>query len=387
MKKRQIAVAMAAAMLLASGCSSKDPSAKTIENEHIRISQYDGIEITKVADIEEPTEEDIEDMMTMVIQQNATFEDVDRAAEMGDFATVDFTGKVDGKEFDDGSATDFQVEIGAGNLIDGMEESLIGHKAGDTYSWDGTFPKDMLNEDLSGKDVTFDIEVKLVQEQKLPEINDKFVQSVSTTSKTVAEYQEELKKAAMEDLEYQYENAVMTSAWNAVMEKSEVKKFPKGRVDELTEKLIQNYKEQAKVYEMDYEEFLEQYMQTSVEDFEKQAAESAEFLAKQELMVDAIMEEEKIELSDKEYQAHLEEVVAQYGYESTDELIEDAGEEDLKFTAKLEKVQKWVGEHCVQVEADDEVPVVSTEGEPNEETDTPDEPADDTKAEDTETEK
>ena len=91
-------------------------------------------------------------------------------------------------------------------------------------------------------------------------------------------------------------------------------------------------------------------MQSTVEEFEAQAAESAEFLATQELIVDAIMEAENLKLSDKEFKDHAKLVAEQYGYESTEELIKEAGEDDLKFTAKLEKVKAWIGERCKQVE-------------------------------------
>lgn len=373
MKKRRIALIMAAVMLMAAGCSSKDLASKKIETENITISQYDGVEIEKVDKPAEITEKDIDGQMDAIIQQNASFEDVkDRSVEMGDFVTIDFTGKMDGKEFDGGSATDYQVEVGAGMMIEGFEESLVGHDVKDSYTWKGKFPEDYGNEEFNGKDVAFDITVKAIQTQNLPEINDKFVQSISDTSKTVEEYRDEVKKDMQEMADEQYESTVINVAWNTVLENAEVKKYPEGRIDEFTEKLIQNYKDQAKVYELEYEEFLEQYMNSTVEEFEKQAAESAEFLAKQELVVDAIAEAEEIKVSDKEFDEHCQSIVDQYGYQSKEELIEDAGEEDLRFTAKMDKVQRWLGEHCVQVEPKEEEPeTIETEPvEDSENTDT-----------------
>lgn len=351
MKKRHIALMMAVLMLAVSGCSTKDPASKKIENANISISQYDAIEIDKVEKPAEPSEEEIDSQMDMIIQQHASWEDItDRSIEMGDFVTIDFTGKMKGKEFDGGSAKDYQIEVGSGMMIDGFEESLLDHKKDDKFTWKGKFPENYGHEDLNGKAVEFDITIKAIKKQILPEINDKFVQSVSDVSKTVEDFRKELKDTLQADRDAQYESEVVGAAWNAVVEKSNVKKFPEGRVDELTKTLIENYKEQAKTYDMKYEEFLEQYMQSTVEEFEAQASESAEFLATQELIVDAIMEAENLKLSDKEFKDHTKLVAEQYGYESTEELIKEAGEDDLKFTAKLEKVKAWIGERCKQVE-------------------------------------
>lgn len=351
MKKRHIALMMTVLMLAVSGCATKDPASKKIENEHISISQYDAIEIDKIEKPAEPSDKEIDEQLDMIIQQHASWEDItDRSIEMGDFVTIDFTGKMKGKEFDGGSAEDYQIEVGSGMMIDGFEESLLDHKKDDKFTWKGKFPENYGHEDLNGKAVEFDITVKAIKKQILPEINDKFVQSVSESSKTVEDYRKELKEMLQADRDAQYESEVVGAAWNAVVEKSNVKKFPEGRVDELTKTLITNYKEQAKTYDMKYEEFLEQYMQSTVEEFEAQAAESAEFLATQELIVDAIMEAENLKLSDKEFKDHAKLVAEQYGYESIEELIKEAGEDDLKFTAKLEKVKAWIGERCKQVE-------------------------------------
>ena len=92
---------------------------------------------------------------------------------------------MNGEAFDGGSSTDYPLEIGSNSFIDGFEDSIIGHNAGDTFDWNGKFPENYGSSDLAGKDVTFTITVKSISKKKTPKLTDKFVKKVSKESKTV----------------------------------------------------------------------------------------------------------------------------------------------------------------------------------------------------------
>ncbi|MGN1378742.1 MAG: trigger factor [Dorea sp.] len=348
MKKKVVAIltgALAASMLL-SGCAAS----KGLETDELKISMYRGVEVEEVEKPEEVTDEDVENTINATLQSNATIKEItDRAVESGDTATIDFVGKMDGEEFDGGSSTDYPLEIGSGQFIDGFEDSVIGHEIGETYDWNGKFPDNYGNTDLAGKDVVFTITVKSISQTEVPELTDDFVKQVSEESANVKEYKEEVKNQLEEDNEQNYEDSLTQEAWDKVLENTEVKKYPEDEVKEFCDSLIEQYKTAAEYYGQEYEDFIETQMGTTVEDFEQQVEDVAKENIKQKLATKAIADKEKIKLDDETYEKELKELADLYGYTDVDSLKEAASEEDLKDIVLNNLVKEWVREHCVQV--------------------------------------
>lgn len=351
MKKRitmLLAGALTASMMLA-GCSGS----KGLETDELKISVYKGVEINEVTKPGEVTDEDVENYIQSALQMNAVKEEVtDRPVESGDTATIDFTGKIDGVEFDGGSAADYPLVIGSGQFIAGFEDSVIGHNIGETYDWQGVFPEDYQNADYAGKDVVFTITVKSISKEVVPELNEDFVKSVSKKSKTVDEYKKEVKKQLGKDNEKNYESSIGQAVWQKVLDNTEVKKYPEDKVKEITDSLIDQYKTTAEYYEQDYETFIQEQMGYSVKDFEKQVDDAAKASIKQTMVTEAIADKEKIKLGEKEYKEQLKKMAEDYGYEDVDALKESADEEDLKEIALNNLVKDWLKEHCVQKAAE-----------------------------------
>lgn len=347
MKKRitvMLAGALAAAMLLA-GCQAS----KGLETDELKISQYKEVEVAKVEDKEEVTDETVESTIQSMLEEQAeTTEVKDRAVKDGDITNIDFTGKIDGKEFDGGSMEGYDLTIGSDSFIDGFEDSIIGHKKGDEFDWEGKFPDDYQNADYAGKDVTFTIKINSIQEKNIPELTDKMVAELSETSKTVEEYKKEVKKELEESAEETYNSNLYTAVWQAVLENTDVKKYPDGEKEKMAQKLTENYEQIAKTYGMDFEEFLETSMGMTKEQFDEQVQKAAEENVKSQMATAAIAKEEKIDLDDETYEKELEKIAAQYGYESADSMKEQVDEEDLKNTALNNIVVDWVAERCIQ---------------------------------------
>ena len=182
MKKRimTLVTGILASAAVLTGCSGS----KGLETDALSISVYKGVEIDEIQKPAEVTDEDVENTIQSSLQMNATQEEItDRPVEDGDIATIDFTGKINGQEFEGGSSTDYPLTIGSGLFIDGFEDSVIGHNIGDTYDWQGKFPDNYQNAEYAGKDVVFTITVKGIAEESVPELNDNFVKSVSEKSK------------------------------------------------------------------------------------------------------------------------------------------------------------------------------------------------------------
>jgi len=351
MKKRMAILLTGAVMasMMLSACSGS----AGFETDKLTISKYKGIEIEEVEKPGEVTDEDVDWYIQSALQSEATKEEItDRPVEMGDIATIDYTGKIDGVEFEGGSATDYPLEIGSGQFIEGFEDSVVGHSIGETYDWQGAFPEDYKNAEYAGKDVVFTITVKGISKEQVPELNDDFVKSVSKKSKNVEEYKKEVEKKVKKNNDTSYENAISQAVWQKVLENTEVKEYPKDEVDNIKDPLIEQYKTLAEEYDQEYETFIQEQMGSSVEDFEKQVEEAAKSSVKQTMVTEAIADKERIKMGEKEYEEQLEKLAAEYGYESVDVLKSSAEEEDLKEIALNSMVREWLKEHSVQVAAE-----------------------------------
>lgn len=346
-KKSMMLLTGAFAVVLAlTGCSKS----KGLETDEMTISIYKGVEIDEVAKSGEVTDEDVEREIQTILQMKATQEEItDRPVETGDTAVIDFTGKIDGQEFEGGSSTDYPLVIGSGMFIEGFEDSVIGHSIGDTYDWTGKFPEDYSNADYADKDVVFTITVKSISKETIPELTDAFVKEESKDSKNVKEYKEEIRKKIEKDNEMSVENQISQQAWQAVLDNTEIKKYPEDEVREIADALIEQYKTSAEFYQQDYDTFIQEQMGYSVEEFEKQVEDAAKESVKQTMVTNTLAEKEKIKLSDSKYQEQLEKIAESYGYENVDDLKEAAEEEDLKEMALNNMVKEWIAEHCIQV--------------------------------------
>ena len=343
MKKRLLAGLLAGTMLLA-GCAKSTG----LETEELKISCYKGVEIEEVEKPEEITDEDVEAELQAMLEYNATTKEItDRAVEEGDTVDINFEGRVDGELFDGGSADNYSLVIGSDSFIDGFEDSIIGHNVGDTFDWHGQFPEEY-TEELAGKDCVFTITVNAITLEEVPELNDEFVKSVSETAATVDEYKEELKVQLEETAQTEYEYTVKSSVWMKVLENAQILVWPDS-VDENYNSVIEQYKEFAAMYEMDYEEFIESQMGATVEDFEAEVKKQAQDAEKEMMVANAIAEEEGIKLTDKEYAAQLEYMAGLYGYEDAEALKEAAEEEELREIALAFLVMDFVVDNSVQV--------------------------------------
>jgi len=122
----------------------------------------------------EVTEKDIDEMFVTLQKQHQTWKENKRKTKKGDKLTLDFTGRVDGEEFEGGKAEGFELELGAGRMIPGFEKEITGMKVGEEKTINVTFPEDYHAENLKGKDAEFDIVVHKTEGPILPEINDEF---------------------------------------------------------------------------------------------------------------------------------------------------------------------------------------------------------------------
>ena len=162
----------------------------------------------------EITEADIDKMVDVLRKQQATWAETQDAAKAEDRVTLDFSGSIDGEEFEGGKASDFVLLMGQGRMIPGFEEGIVGHKAGEQFDINVTFPAEYHSENLKGKAAKFAVTLKKVEVMVLPELTDEFVSKFGPNSKTVADLRVEIKK----NMERELKNALVSRVKNQVIE-------------------------------------------------------------------------------------------------------------------------------------------------------------------------
>ena len=163
----------------------------------------------------EPPAEMVEREVERIREGFAKLEPVERAAAEGDVLLVDFEGLLDGKAFEGGKASDYLLELGGGQLIEGFEEQLAGVSGGETRKVEVTFPDDYQAEQLAGEDAVFTVEVKEVREKVLPELDDDFASEASefdTLEELRADIAERLAEAVGQRAEQDFRVAAVDAA-------------------------------------------------------------------------------------------------------------------------------------------------------------------------------
>ncbi|MFS1488237.1 trigger factor [Vibrio splendidus] len=151
----------------------------------------------------EVKEADVEEMIETLRKQQATWTEVEAAADAGSRATIDFVGSIDGEEFEGGRAENFPLEMGAGRMIPGFEDGIVGKTAGMEFEIEVNFPEDYHAENLKGKAAKFSIKLNKVEARELPELNEEFVSKFGA-----AEGVEGLKAEVRKNMERELKQAV-----------------------------------------------------------------------------------------------------------------------------------------------------------------------------------
>ena len=183
-----------------------------------KLGDYKGLEVGRREPLVE--EEAIESEIDGLRERLARLETIERAAELGDFVVVDYVGSIEGEQFQGGEGRDQLVELGSGNLIPGFEEGLAGAAAGETRTIDLSFPVDYPNQELAGKDASFEVTVKEVKNKRLPEVDEDFAVDMGFDS--VGELREDIRTRLTETEQGRVDAEFREAALDAAVAASEV---------------------------------------------------------------------------------------------------------------------------------------------------------------------
>ena len=328
----------------ASGASAADeqiipPSLDDMDlSKIVTLAEYKGMELDKILN---PVTDEVVETEIKSALLNMPEPDEDGVVDDGDTANIDYEGKVDGVAFEGGTGQGHNLQIGSGAFIPGFEEALIGAKKGETLDIDITFPENYA-EELKGKDAVFTVTINEVS-KALEEATDEWVEA-NSEYKTVAEYKESIRER-LEDYNLQSAEAGLSSqAWNKLVEESEVTEYP----EEVLEYGRKLYEQNVKTYAEYSGQTLEEYLESQGVDmdaYNEEGKKAAEEVAKQMLVMNAVVQVEEIKEGDEAYEEMIKTIEEESGM-SIEELTEQYGAENIKQNILIRIVQQLIVDHA-----------------------------------------
>ncbi|WP_375540291.1 trigger factor [Nocardia sp. XZ_19_385] len=257
----------------------------------ITLPAYDDLEVTVDAFTIEDA--DIEEQLQSLRQRFGTLTAVERAVQDGDFVSIDLSATVDGEEVADASTTGLSHEVGSGQLIEGLDEALIGLSAGET----GEFTSKLVAGEHTGKDAVIKVTVQSVKERELPEADDEFAQLASEFD-TLDELKDDLKGRVERVKKVTQAGEIRDKVLEALLDKVEIplpEAVVKAEIDAVEHDAVHSFDhDEAKLAEALEEQG------SSLEEFKKDTKESAEKSVKTQLLLDAIAEAEGTQVGQEE---------------------------------------------------------------------------------------
>lgn len=277
----------------------------------VKLGDYKGLKAVKLPT--EATDEDVENELKQMQERNSRLIDItDRAAEMGDTATIDFEGFTDGVAFEGGKGENYPLELGSGSFIPGFEEQVAGHKIDEEFDVNVTFPEEYA-EELAGKEAVFKCKIHEIKSKELPELDDEFAKDVSEFD-TLDEVKEDLKKQISDKKENDAKIDLENQLLEQVVENMEVE-IPECMFAKRTDEMIQEYGYRLQMQGLDLETYLK-YMGQDLEAFKASFKDGAEKQVKVSVALAAIIDAESIEATEEEIDAQAAKIGEQYGMDA-----------------------------------------------------------------------
>lgn len=301
----------------------------------VTLGQYKGLEYDEKP--VEVTDEDLEQELKKVQEQNArTITVEDRAIANGDIAVIDFTGSVDGEEFEGGKGEDYELVIGSHSFIDTFEDQLIGKNTGDEVEVNVTFPEDYQAADLAGKPALFKVVIKAIKTKEIPELDDEFASDVSDFD-TLDEYKEDLKKTILEKKEKTAKTAKENALVDKVIENAQMD-IPEPMIELEVRQMADEFAQRMQMQGLSMEQYM-QYTGLTSEKLLEEMKPNAEKKIKTRLVLEAVVDAEKIEVSAEELEAEYKKLADMYQMEvdKVKEIMGTAGEENMKKDIAVQK--------------------------------------------------
>lgn len=266
----------------------------------VSLASFDAITVEKPE--AEITDADVEQMIENLRQQRADWAEKEGAAANDDRVNIDYVGRVDGEEFEGGSASGQDLVLGSGQMIPGFEDGIVGLKAGDEKVIDVTFPEDYQAEELKGKAAQFTITVNKVEQRRLPEVDDAFMALFGVKNGSLDEFRAEVRKNMERELKNAVRSKVKEQVMNSLVKLHEFDvpgTLVNGEVNRMRQQMVQQFGAGAQNFNADM---------LPAELFTEQAERSVRL----GLVVRQILEQHELKVDQDRVRAQVEEIASQY---------------------------------------------------------------------------
>lgn len=293
----------------------------------VEVGDYTKLKVTP-AKVAEVTEETVDDILEELRDRRGQFKKVERASKKGDRMEIDFAGKRNGIPEERLASKHYPLILGSGTMIPGFEDALMGKKAGETVTFEVTFPKDYHAKDLANEKIVFEVVVHEVAEKELAELNDTFAEAFG--HKTLAE----LRDAIKQEREFVFAEEAKDKNQETVLEAFlplVAVEVPKSLLERELDRQVDIMREQAAQYGLNFAHYL-QHLKKTEEELREELRPTAEKAVRIGLGLGKVAEREGL-TKDKDT-----------GYAAIERLLEialkepsDSGDKETKSTRKTAK--------------------------------------------------
>ena len=334
---------------LLTGCG-KDSSAteeaiSSTEADFSEALNYDPADYVKLGDykklkVQYPlpyvSDEDMQMYIYDLMDEATEYRETEDAAKSGDYVKIDFTGTIDGKEFEGGSASGYEFILGQGEFFDDFEKNVIGLKKGEDVSFQMTFPEDYFDE-LKGKTADFKVTLQSVSQVIQPEYTDEFV-AKNTEYSSIEEYEEAIREELIVEAQQASEDEAGSSALAQAVENAKIVGYPQALYDYTYQDTREICEGTAQMFGLEIDEVIQDYY--GAENLEEAVLDAVN----ETMVIQAIAKKEKLEISEKDFEKEAENLSAEYGYETLEEFEEDYSRTELELILVREKVLDFLYE-------------------------------------------
>ena len=308
----------------------------------VTLGQYKGLEIEQAP--VEVTDAQVEAELNRMAQNVASTETVEKAAEMGDTANIDFEGFDNGVPFDGGKGDNFDLKLGSGQFVPGFEEQVVGMTAGEEKDINITFPENYTAE-LAGKAVVFHVKLNKVTVTTTPALDDEFAKDVSEFE-TLEELKADIRAKALENAEKQAKSAFENAAVEKAAELTTVE-MPKALIESELDNQMERFAYQLQMSGYSMEQYAKM-MGGDVSTMRNAFRPAAEKQAKIDVTLAKIVEVEGITVSEEDMNEEYEALAKQYELE-VEKVKTMVPAEEVKASLENRKVVKLIVDSAVAV--------------------------------------
>lgn len=360
MKKFIVAALFLAALVALAGCNTAQKQKKTTEksaegtteetkditpvdleaSEYVKLGDYKDITV----DVEKRkiTDEDVEETIEDSLEAYAEPKEIkDRdTVEKGDYVNLDYTTYIDGKKNEDYSDTEVDVKAEDGEIDSfigyglgddfKLEEKVIGSKVDDTVTVEFTYPKDYDDASVAGKKAKMEVVIRGIFDEEVPSVEE-YVKKYEE-GKTVDQYKAEIRAELEEQAQEDADSMAKQQIWKKIVDNAtQTKDFTDAMLAQQKENVLAEIGEIAMYYDMNAEDFIKEMQGMTVEEY-------AAYSLKERCVEELLIEEEKIEVSDKDLDEEMKKVAEENGLESVDEVTDYYSKDEIRENLLEEKL-------------------------------------------------